>query len=193
MKNFKEIFSKYPTTDKSKYADFYQQYISHLNPKLLLEIGVLEGGSLRAWKEIFPDTRIVGIDIDKKALHSNPDLTVFVGDQVDKIFLDKVIKSIGIPDIIIDDGGHSRLQQVTSFRHLYPKLNSNNLYIIEDLETCYLENYHDSSFSAMQMLISMINPINFDGNTTGRKLGDKFDFLYSTMIFEPYICLIKKP
>jgi cephalosporin hydroxylase len=191
MKNFKSIFEKYPT-DKVKYADFYQQYIGHLNPKLILEIGVLEGGSLRAWTEIFPNARIVGIDIDEKIALANQDLTIFVGDQLDKVFLDEVINYIGIPDITIDDGGHTRLQQTTTFKHLYPKLNSGNLYIIEDLETVYLEQYNDSSFSAMQMLIAMLLPTNFDGNTAGRKLGDHFDFLYSTMIFEQYICLVKK-
>jgi len=191
MKNFKSTFEKYPT-DKAKYADFYQQYIGHLNPKLILEIGVLEGGSLRAWTEIFPNARIVGIDIDEKIALANQDLTIFVGDQLDKVFLDEVINYIGIPDILIDDGGHTRLQQVTTFKHLYPKLNSGNLYIIEDLETTYMEQYNDSPFTAMQMLTSMLFPTNFDGNTIGRKVGDHFDFLYSTMIFEQYICLIKK-
>lgn len=192
MKDFKSIFEKYPTTDKHKYADFYQQYIGHLSPKLLLEIGVYKGDSLRAWKELFPDTQIIGIDIDEKVPQANPDLNVFVGDQLDKSFLDYVINYVGIPDIIIDDGGHTRTQQVTSFRHLFPKLSSGNLYVIEDLETSYMELYNDSSFTAMQMLASMLTPTNFDGNTKGRKVGDHFDFPYSTMIFEQNICLIKK-
>jgi cephalosporin hydroxylase len=192
MKNFKSTFEKYPTTDKYKFGDFYQQFIGHLSPKLLLEIGVLKGDSLRAWKELFPNTRIVGIDIDENVSKISPDLTIFIGDQVDKVFLDSVIGLIGIPDLIIDDGGHTRTQQVTTFRHLFPKLNSGNLYVIEDLETTYMQNYNDSPFSAMQMLISMLTPTNFDGNTLGRQVGDQFDFLYSTMIFEQNICLIKK-
>jgi hypothetical protein len=34
--------------------------------------------------------------------------------------------------VVIDDGGHTANQQITSFEELYPKLSENGLYIVED-------------------------------------------------------------
>ncbi|MCJ7761673.1 class I SAM-dependent methyltransferase [Candidatus Bathyarchaeota archaeon] len=163
-----------------------------MNPSLILEIGVLSGGSLRAWKEIFPTAKIVGIDINEEAGKNNPDLSIFIGDQLDKLFLNEVIARIGVPDLIIDDGGHSRLQQVTTFKHLFPKLNAGGLYVIEDIETSYMEAYDDSPQSIIQTLADILYPTNFDGNTKGRKVGDRFAYLYSSLTVKHNICLVMK-
>lgn len=192
MKNFKEIVSKYTVTDKIKFADFYSTHIGNLCPKKLLEIGVLTGESLRVWKEFFPTTAIFGIDIDPNSLEGNQDLDIFIGDQVDKDFLNKVITETGIPDIVIDDGGHCRSQQIITFSHLFPKLNSGGIYVIEDIETCFLEQYNDSKISTIQMLTNLVYPTNFDGNTEGLELGIVFNYIYSSIIFSKDICMVVK-
>lgn len=189
--NFREIFSKYPT-DKPKYADFYSRHFAGLSPKVLLEIGVFQGGSLRGWKELFPSTRVVGIEINTTVAKLHSDLEILTGDQLDKGFLDNVISEIGIPDIIIDDGGHKRSQQIGSFKHLYPKLNKGGIYVIEDLETGFLHAYNDGPVATMEELINVIRPINYDDDTRGRQVGYPFHYSYSSITFEPNVCLIRK-
>ena len=42
-------------------------------------------------------------------------------------------------DVVVDDGGHSMEQQLTSFRVLFPLLRPGGIYVIEDLDTSYQE------------------------------------------------------
>jgi cephalosporin hydroxylase len=186
-----DIFAKYPT-DKSKYADFYQRRFAGLNPKTLLEIGVLEGGSHYAWKEIFPDARVVGIDIDPVIKKKFSDLEIYIGDQRDADFLDSVLAETGIPDIIIDDGGHSRSMQVKTLVHLYPKLLLGGLYIVEDVETSFMNEFNDYPQTVFEVLKMWINPVDFDGNVSRYKVGTPFSYTYSEMVFEPNICLLRR-
>jgi len=45
-------------------------------------------------------------------------------------------------DLIIDDGGHTMDQQITSLKHLWKAVKPGGYYILEDLQTSYLEAYH---------------------------------------------------
>ena len=190
--NLTEIFKKYPT-DKPKYADFYSRYFKGLQPKVILEIGVLKGGSHYAWQDVFHGARVVGIDIDPTCKDNYKDLEVYIGDQTDTKFLDYVLNEIGsVPDIIIDDGGHKRSHQVKTMKHLYPKLLPGSLYIIEDLETSFLSAWNDYHISAIDYVKSMVEPIDYKGKQ--RALGESTIFHYaaSSIVFEPNIVLLRK-
>ena len=63
------------------------------------------------------------------------------GSQEDIEFLKTVNSKQDYFDVIIDDGGHTMTQQITSFIYLLPKVRSGGIYIIEDLETSYSPNY----------------------------------------------------
>lgn len=191
MNRFYEVFIKYPT-DKSKYADFYQRHFEHLNPSILLEIGVLKGGSHRAWKELFPQCRVVGIEIDPSITKANKDIEIYTGDQKDRSFLTHVIDMIGPPDIVIDDGGHSRSQQVESFIHLWQYLKSGGLYIIEDIETSFLDNYNDYHQSSFDRVRDSLYPLEWTGTLNGLKVGDSLTYIYSSITFEPNIVILRK-
>ena len=69
--SLKEIGKKYPT-NKNDYGflDIYEKYFEPLREKKLniLEIGVDKGDSLRLWKEYFFNSKIWGLDIEKKIL-----------------------------------------------------------------------------------------------------------------------------
>jgi hypothetical protein len=121
-------------TDKYMYMPFYEEEFKRLNPKTLLEIGVWEGESLKLWQNMFPNTKVWGVEINPSFKKDN----VFIGNQTDKEFLiEKVINTIGIPDIIIDDGSHKVSNQQKSFEILFPILKSGGVYVIEDLCTSY--------------------------------------------------------
>jgi methyltransferase family protein len=108
----------------------------------LLEIGVLAGGSLEIWQTYLgPDATIVGVDIAAAARQSAPDFTVHIGDQADAGFLQTIVAASGPFDIVIDDGGHTFDQQITSFEVLYPLLNEGGVYIVEDTCTSYWDEF----------------------------------------------------
>ena len=104
-----------------------------------LEIGVYKGGSIPMWQGFFaPTSRLTFLDIDPACTAlALPGTTVEIGDQSDPVFLDRIGQAHGPFDLIVDDGGHKMHQQITSFRHLWPRLNDCGLYIVEDTHTSY--------------------------------------------------------
>jgi hypothetical protein len=64
------------------------------------------------------------------------------GDQADGAFLDRFIAEHGSDfDIIIDDGGHTMNQQMTSLNHLWKAVKPGGIYFCEDLQTSYMKQY----------------------------------------------------
>ena len=184
MIDISKIFSKYSNIHKVKYTKFYQKYFANLNPKILLEIGVLKGDSLRAWQDIFPNCRVIGVDINPLCKIENPKLNIFIGNQKNTVFLSTVIDKVGLPNIVIDDGGHKRSEQIETFKFLFPKLEIDSLYIIEDLQTNYLNQWNDQKLNTIDYLKSLID------------FKEHPEIIYSSLTFEPNngqsICIIKK-
>ena len=89
-----------------------------------------------------PMAKIVGIDIDPSTKrHEEPGIFIRIGSQSDVGFLDSVIQEFGLPDVILDDGPHVMRDLWTTFSHLYPQMTKNSFYFVEDLHTCYWEEY----------------------------------------------------
>jgi len=108
-------------------------------PLHFLEIGVAQGGSLELWREFFgPDAVIFGIDIDPNcAILDREDLPVRIGSQADPEFLKSVVAEMGGVDVVLDDGSHVALHQRVSLDTLFPLINPNGLYVVEDTHTAY--------------------------------------------------------
>ena len=89
------------------------------NPKIL-EIGVWDGKSLLTWKDYFPNSTVVGIDImDRCSEYTIPakNIWVEIGSQNDLNFLKNVINKWGLFDMILDDGSHMNDDVIFSFKH----------------------------------------------------------------------------
>jgi Methyltransferase domain len=137
------------------YFEIYERFLSpiRLSKPIVLEIGVQLGGSVEMWRYYFgPAARIYGIDINPEAKQQEDLATkVFIGDQQDRDFLRSVVREIGAPDVVIDDGGHTANQQITAFETLYPALSEDGIYIVEDTHTSlwrgrYLDRQDQRSF-----------------------------------------------
>lgn len=131
-----------------KWIHYFPIYTRHLTPYArrpvsVLEIGVYRGGSMRMWSRFFgPDARLVGVDIDPVALISAGErYSVVLADQSDPDAMAKVAQEHGPFDVIIDDGGHSMDQQITSIETLFPALNEGGIYLVEDCHTSYWDSY----------------------------------------------------
>jgi len=179
--NISNSMSKYSGCGKLKYSAFYTRYFTHRSPKFLFEIGVYKGDSLRVWQDFFPHCKIVGLDINEEAKVLAPEFEVYVGNQRDTKLLDKIFSTHGLPDIIIDDGGHTRSQQITSLAHIFPKMSPDSLYIIEDMQVNYTKPWNDQPLSTYDYLMNLIKLPN-----------SKSGMSYRSIIFESTICMLVK-
>ena len=123
------------------YFEIYHRHFQRFRGKspVVLEIGVFHGGSLQMWRDYFGEgAKIIGIDIDPRCRQFEDDATtVLIGDQSDPGFLAQVRSRFPHIDIIIDDGGHTMTQQITSLGELYPHLQPRGIYVCEDVHTAY--------------------------------------------------------
>lgn len=127
------------------YFPIYEQHLGRFRNQsiLLFEIGVFHGGSLPIWKKwLGPLATIVGIDVNPECkAYESQDGHIRIGNQADHDFLKKVLVEFGTPDIVIDDGSHKQADMTASFCFLYPFLNNNGVYLIEDMHACYWKEY----------------------------------------------------
>jgi hypothetical protein len=135
MKNnlFFDTVAKYDT-DKAFYSPGYNDVFFNVREdiKLLFEIGVNRGGSVRMFREYFPNALIVGLEIDKKCYFTGEDrIVIEIGDATKREFAEQVLNTYGNPDIVIDDGSHLSTDMKTSFELFYPHTKFS--YVIEDL------------------------------------------------------------
>ncbi len=126
-------------TDKGPRRHNYQQAYSSIfstwSPQSILEVGVLEGASLAAWKKLFPDAMIHGIEHRPKPLiEAATGIPVFEGNSTDKTFIDTVVTTQY--DMIVDDGDHRPDVMWKTFLNLEDKWTKH--YVFEDV--CVEEN-----------------------------------------------------
>ena len=150
MESLDVIFNKYNTDKNSFFHNYTRQYDNLLKefrdkPIKYLEIGVFNGGSVKAFKEAFKNSIcILGLDIDNRCKNFE-DITnnifIEIGDATDSNFIKSITEKYGSFDIILDDGSHTNQDVIKSFELLFPLLNDNGLYIVEDT-ICYKSPCH---------------------------------------------------
>lgn len=153
-----QLFNHYGS-DKTinGYAPIYHSLFKHLrnNPIDLLEIGIgtmipgvhssmvgyaldgyKPGGSLRAWRDYFPQGKIIGCDVQPDTQFSEDRITTFLCDSTSKTSVEVAAEIILVDinfDIIIDDGSHRDEDQLKTLRNMYPLLKTGGYYIVEDI------------------------------------------------------------
>jgi predicted O-methyltransferase YrrM len=126
-------------SDRNDYLAFYARFLDELRdrPVRVLELGVLQGASLRMWRDYFPLGQIIGVDIDPLAReHRDDRIAIEIGDQSDTQVLDR-LAALGPFDLVVDDASHIWAHQIAAFQRLAPALNPGGIYVIEDLDTSY--------------------------------------------------------
>lgn len=122
-----------------QYFDIYHRYFNKFVGKEvhMLEIGVQSGGSLDLWRHYFGNKLVlygIGINPYTKALFDDPPHTnIFIGDQENRTFWAEVKSKVPRIDIVLDDGGHTAKQQITTFEELHEFVSENGIYMIEDV------------------------------------------------------------
>jgi len=157
--NLAQLFNHYGSDkDHNGYTPLYHTLFNHLrNDSItMLEIGIgtmipgvhssmvgyslpgyKPGGSLRAWRDYFPNGRIIGMDVQ-------PDTQFRDEERIETYLCDSrnptLVNLCVMPmlqhikfDIIIDDGSHAAESQLSTLDNFYPYLKDGGIYIIEDV------------------------------------------------------------
>ncbi len=161
-----------------KWLHFFPVYESHLSRFInrsvrVLEIGVLDGGSLSMWRNYLgPHSQIIGIDINPEAKrHEDFQIIVEIGNQSDINFLTTIYERYGPFDIVIDDGSHKQSDLIATFSYFMDKMPQNSVYIIEDTHTADISNFRDSERDIFEYLYPICRGL------SARYSGDDFSVM----------------
>ena len=141
--SFDEICLLHGTDKASTQHDFCNFYEAHLDMKQIrsvLEVGVKYGNSLRSWGDAIPQAQITGFTLDPKECTGDLCDNVEYTDQNDAKTLRKTIGD-RIFDLIVDDGGHTMMQQQNTLGAYWSHVNPGGAFVMEDLHTSVLEKF----------------------------------------------------
>lgn len=169
VQNIMRKISPHPPTDNELCDKSSQHSYDYLYPKILelvkenydnnnsdkpltiLDIGVYRGGSIKIWREVFPDALIIGFDRDYtnlteelvKQFNEDKNIKLIRGDQ-SSASLGRVMRENDyLFDLVIDDAEHQILPQMSSFALLKDLVKKGGLYVIEDIYPEHLSKYPD--------------------------------------------------
>ncbi|MFL2894556.1 MAG: hypothetical protein ACJZ4I_03630 [Candidatus Pelagibacter sp.] len=180
------------STKWKKYFDVYDHIFERFKKKKItfVEVGILDGGSLEIWKKYFhPDSRIIGIDYNPECKKFERDgIEIFIGDQSDEKFWDKFYRKIGKVDILLDDGGHTNIQQIITTIKSVPNINTDGILMVEDTHTSYINEFgNPNKYSYINFTKKLIDDLNFKYPKLGNFKTSLNDYIYSIQYFESFV------
>lgn len=185
--------SKYLSVKHSSYFQVYEEVFQRFagKPITLLEIGILNGGSLFMWRDYFGDqARIIGVDLNPAAkMWQDFGFEIYIGDQSDSRFWKEVFLKVGKVDIVLDDGGHTNRQQIVTTYNCIPHINDGGVLLIEDVHASYFREFgNPSKYSFINFSKKIIDAIN--SRFPGVSSSDNFirQSVYSVSFFESIVC-----
>jgi len=182
-------------TDKFTKHDYLPLYSRHLygireRALRIIEFGVQNGASLRLWQAMFPNAKLVGVDISAACASLADDRTeIVIGSQADPATVDAALGVYGGADVIIDDAGHMSREQVACFERAFPGLAAGGVYVVEDLETSYWQEYTAGCrITMLDYLKNLVDAINVSASLVRNPLARDIAFLD----FATDICAVVK-
>ena len=143
------------------YEALLQKYVGRR--VTVVEVGVFNGGSLFMWREFFgPKARIIGIDLNPATkMWEQHGFEIYIGDQTSEQFWREFFAEVGSVDVVIDDGGHTNVQQITTVHCAIEHIHDGGTLIVEDVHTSYFREYgNPSSRSFINFTAKIIDAIN---------------------------------
>jgi len=98
--------------------------------------GYKPGGSLRAWRDFFPNATVYGMDVQPDTQFADEErIVTLLGNSTDLSQVGQALQHARHKtfDIIIDDGSHYAADQIATLKNLFPLLNPSGTYVVEDL------------------------------------------------------------
>lgn len=121
-------------TDKvaQGYMNAYREIADYLGSAArVCEVGVLNGGSLATWQELFPQGTVAGVDISEYAIW--PEGTIKIVTSQDNPELPEILSNYEIEwDLIVDDASHDGTLTAATLELLWPLVSPGGFYVVED-------------------------------------------------------------
>jgi SAM-dependent methyltransferase len=137
---YTDIYDFFLSGIRNTASDILECGIGTNNPNLPSSMGPngQPGASLRMWRDYFPNAEIIGIDIDPNIMFSEDRIKTFVVDQVSPYSIQKFKDEVKVEfDLIVDDGLHQYIPQLTLFENMFDRVKQGGIYIIEDCHGSY--------------------------------------------------------
>jgi hypothetical protein len=176
-----------------KWTHYFPIYEAHFarfvnRPVTFIEIGAGRGGSLQMWRDYLgPHAQVIGLDIRSECkAFEGFGIAVRIGDQADTGFLADVVEEFGPPDVVLDDGSHVMSDIADTFAYLYPRMEPNGVYFVEDLHCAYVERFGGGlrrRGSFVEIAKDLIDELNAD---TSAGAVTPTDFTRSTLSMDFY-------
>jgi SAM-dependent methyltransferase len=135
--NLTEAFTKHPSDKLSShsYVPLYEELFLPYqeSAEAILELGIMNGASLRAWRDFFTYAHVYGIDNDPARLITENRITSIRCDTVERDHILEIRNALPDFDIIIDDASHVITEQIWAVAVFWPKLKPGGLFIVEDI------------------------------------------------------------
>jgi len=201
----KKLIKSFKSTPKysikwSNYFEVYEKiFKKFVNKKItFVEIGIGDGGSLFMWKNFFgKKTRIIGIELNPEAKKLEKfGFEIFIGNQSDPLFWKQFYNKVGKIDILLDDGGHKNIQQITSFMESYKFINPNGLIVIEDTHTSYMKKKgfnNPSKYSFINFCNTLIESIHRRNPMLDKRLNNFSKKIESIFFFDSIVSINFSP
>ncbi len=127
------------------YAEALPDFVAMQGEVVIVECGILKGSGLAIWTDLFPQGRVIGLDIDLSNFeqnhnyllsrgafkHNSPQVYEFDGFVENSEYLANILKG-DLIDFFIDDASHTTTSIIATFRSVKDYLAEKFLYAIED-------------------------------------------------------------
>lgn len=149
MKTLLDLYNKHKKgdwPDKGSVHSYIEVYEEILAPyrhsaKNVLEIGLMNGESLRMWEEYF-NGKVWGMDCSETPINGKADLRPMIAEGTHNIVICDAENSNAIEtffkgikfDVIIEDAGHDIVQQLKIYDVFESYMANDSIYIIEDIQ-----------------------------------------------------------
>ena len=151
MRSMAEIFRSWGVLDEQgrhtngcdkqtnhSYGDAYEHICSTFDGgrsavKLMMEIGIADGSSLLAWREIFPNALCVGLDIHHANMAHGDRIEFHLGDQRKQADCERAAAGRQF-DFIVEDATHNLANTLVTLYWLWPFVRPGGLYVVEEWE-----------------------------------------------------------
>jgi len=135
-----------------QYIPFYEKFFENRNFANIAELGILEGESIKWLMQRFPDSNIYAADIldQQSTWPIDQRVKYYQLDQASRSALVNFFNQAAY-DLVIEDGSHKPQHQVNCLVEAMPRLNTNGIYILEDIQT----SMNQSQGNALTVLLAI--------------------------------------
>ncbi len=170
------------------YGELFEKYRG--KPITFIEIGVFSGGSLFMWRDYFgPQARIIGVEFNPDAVRwREHGFEIHIGSQSNPGFWQDFFENVGPVDLVLDDGGHTYEQQISTVHCCLPHVKDGGMIAVEDTHTSYFKDFgYPSKYSFIEWVKVLIDNINSRFHSVHASELDYRNSIHSIEAFESII------